>query len=419
MKFIDMFAGIGGFRKGLEANGHLCVFSCEIDDNARKSYSAVNQLEEAFEKDITKLNPHDIPYFDIFCGGFPCQPFSRAGRRNGFNDAEKGNLFFSIIDIVKETRPKVVFLENVKGLLTSGEKELTVTNDGKEVHAEINKGATFRKILECFSSLGYDVQWQILDSSHFVPHKRERVYIIARRRDNTNFTRIFPLQADSAQFNIEQLDGDISQITSDFTGNIAKGTIKKFKIVQDEMYHVNQEVASDLENAPYQFSNVTPWGHSGIMIGNSCITYNLTYKPEMIHALKSVLQKPEEIDEKYILSDEEVEKQRYAKSAKTWTKSGNKMGNMAFPDSIDKPSRTLTANSSGREMMVVEFEYNGQKKYRKLTSLEYWRLQGFSYEDYYKAVNAGVPDSQLKKQAGNAVTVDVIKRIGSRLTLLE
>lgn len=88
---------------------------------------------------------------------------------------------------------------------------------------------------------------------------------------------------------------------------------------------------------------------------------------------------------------------------------------MAFPDSLDKPSRTLTANSSGREMMVIDHENNGKKQFRKLTSLEYWKLQGFSKEDYYKAVNAGVSDTQLKKQAGNAVTVNVIKAIGERL----
>lgn len=415
MRFVDFFAGIGGFRRGLEQCGHNCVYSCEIDNNARKSYSAIHNIDgEIFSTDITKVDISEMPKYDMFCGGFPCQPFSRAGRRNGFNDEDKGNLFFDVINIVKKTNPPIVFLENVKGLLTSGEKDVVENPDGTIRNIEINKGATFRKILEEFHKLDYDVQWQLINSADYIAHKRERVYIIATKREKQTFRRIFPVKSNVRELDINESYHNLQYTLSDFESHIQKNTLKMFKIDTNRMYDLMQEVAI-IKTDCYEFTTVSPWGHWGIMINGNCVTCNIKYKQEKIYSLKDILQDHNTVDEKYILTDDEIEKQRYAKSAKTWTKSGNKMGNMAFPDHLDKPSRTLTANSSGREMMVIGFEQNGVQKFRKLTSLEYWKLQGFSEEDYTRAVEAGVPDTQLKKQAGNAVTVSVIRAIGERL----
>ena len=172
MKFFDLFAGIGGFRVGLEAHGHECIGSCEIDKYARKIY-ARNFGHEPKYKDVRELDPKDLPEFDILCAGFPCQSFSIVGNRKGFED-KRGNLFFEITRLAKEKRPSILLLENVKGLLSH------------------EKGKTFRIILQELDELGYDVEWQLLNSKYFVPQSRERIYIIGHLRGSGS-RKILPL----------------------------------------------------------------------------------------------------------------------------------------------------------------------------------------------------------------------------------
>lgn len=177
MKFLDLFAGIGGFRLGMEQAGHECVGFVEIDKFARDSYKAIHQTEGEFEgHDITKLSDQTIRSIgsvEVICGGFPCQAFSIAGNRRGFDDT-RGTLFFEIARFASILRPKYVFLENVKGLLHH------------------NSGATFEKILRTLEELGYNVEWQVLNSKDFVPQNRERVYIIGHLRGGST-RKIFPL----------------------------------------------------------------------------------------------------------------------------------------------------------------------------------------------------------------------------------
>lgn len=118
MKFFDFFAGIGGFRLGMEMAGHECVGHCEIDKFANMSYMAMHKPKESevYFGDVRTIDPWDMPECDIYCGGFPCQSFSIAGKRRGFEDT-RGTLFFEIMRIAKERHPRYLFLENVKGLL--------------------------------------------------------------------------------------------------------------------------------------------------------------------------------------------------------------------------------------------------------------------------------------------------------------
>lgn len=172
MKFFDLFAGIGGFRVGLESHGHECVGSCEIDKYARKIYGK-NFGHEPEYKDVRDIEAKDLPEFDILCAGFPCQSFSIVGNRMGFED-KRGNLFFEIIRLAKEKRTPVLLLENVKGLLSH------------------EKGETFRIMLQTLDECGYDVSWQLLNSRYFVPQSRERLYIIANLRGSSG-RKILPL----------------------------------------------------------------------------------------------------------------------------------------------------------------------------------------------------------------------------------
>lgn len=172
MKFFDLFAGIGGFRVGLEAHGHECIGSCEIDKYARKIY-AKNFGHEPRFKDVREIETKDLPEFDILCAGFPCQSFSIVGNRKGFED-KRGNLFFEIVRLAKEKRPPILLLENVQGLLSH------------------EKGETFRVIVQTLDELGYDVEWQLLNSRYFVPQSRARLYIIGHLRRSSG-GEILPL----------------------------------------------------------------------------------------------------------------------------------------------------------------------------------------------------------------------------------
>lgn len=188
MKFLDLFAGIGGFRMGLESLGHECVGFCEIDKFARKSYKAIYDTEGEIElHDITQVTNEDWRKFrgtvDIICGGFPCQAFSIAGKREGFLDETRGTLFFEIARAAKEIKPPLLFLENVKGLLSH------------------DQGRTFRTILSTLDELGYDAEWQVLNSKDFgVPQNRERVFIIGHLR-GTSGRPVFPVFGKSGTTN--------------------------------------------------------------------------------------------------------------------------------------------------------------------------------------------------------------------------
>ena len=181
MKFLDLFSGIGGFRLGLEQHGHECVGFCEIDKYARQSYKAIHNTEGELEyHDITTVTDDQWRELkgtvDIIAGGFPCQAFSIAGKRQGFEDETRGTLFFEIMRAAKQIQPPILFLENVKGLLNH------------------DKGRTFRIILQAMDELGYDAEWQVLNSKDFgVPQNRERVFIIGHLR-GAGGREIFPIQ---------------------------------------------------------------------------------------------------------------------------------------------------------------------------------------------------------------------------------
>lgn len=162
IRFFDMFAGIGGFRSGLEAvGGFKCIGHCEIDKKANTAYCAIYDTEgEYFCDDARKIDPKRMPDFDLICAGFPCQSFSVSGKRRGFSDM-RGTLIFEVARIVGEKRPAFLLLENVPGLLS---------HDG---------GRTFETILSTFADLGYTLEWCVHNSKFFgVPQSRKRLYIV-------------------------------------------------------------------------------------------------------------------------------------------------------------------------------------------------------------------------------------------------
>jgi len=176
-KFIDLFAGIGGFHIAFHRAGARCVFASEIDPSARKTYErnfksiSPELFNEGFNEDILKILPGDIPEHDILCAGFPCQPFSQAGYKKGFEEKRQnsGNMFFVLADIIEKRRPKAIFLENVRHLLRH------------------DKGKTFSVIKNTLENdLNYNIYYKIVKASDYgLPQHRPRIYVVGFRKEDT------------------------------------------------------------------------------------------------------------------------------------------------------------------------------------------------------------------------------------------
>lgn len=184
LKFIDLFAGIGGFHVAFHNAGAECVFASEIDSSARKTYKQNlqkispelfkedNKLN-LFNDDIRGIDPKEIPDHDILCAGFPCQPFSQAGHKRGFEEKQddRGNMFFILRDIIKEKKPRCIFLENVRHLLNHDD------------------GRTFQIIMDILTNeLNYEVYYKIVKASDYgLPQHRPRIFIIGFRKEDNHF----------------------------------------------------------------------------------------------------------------------------------------------------------------------------------------------------------------------------------------
>lgn len=352
MKFIDLFAGIGGFRLGMEMAGHKPAGWCEIDKFAQRSYKAMYDTKgEWFADDIRTIEPRDMPEFDCITGGFPCQSFSVAGKRGGFEDT-RGTLFFEIARIIRERQPKPVFLENVKGLLN---------HDG---------GRTFGTILNTFWELGYDVEWQLLNSKDFgVPQNRERVFVIGYPRE-TSRRKIFPITGTN-----EKTISQIGNIVS--TGNWDNPQRGRIYSPEGICPTLNCMQGGGLEPKVALLN--------GTKEGNAyCLDANYSKGETRLEKSKRSMVK--------------VKHGVMIQRGRGYNKGG-----------LHEIVPTLTKNS---------YEHNDYSnddvRIRKLTPKECFRLQGFPDELFEKAreVNS---DNQLYKQAGNAVTVNVIYEIARRL----
>ncbi len=198
-KFIDLFAGLGGFRLALESLGAKCIYSNEWDKFAQEVYK--DNFGDIPEGDITKVDENTIPEHDILCAGFPCQAFSISGKQRGFEDS-RGTLFFDVARIVKVKKPKVVFMENVKNF------------------AAHDNGNTLRVVKQTMEDLGYTFFQKVLNAVDYgIPQKRERIYMVCFRKDlNINeftFPKGFSLQKHVEDFLIKDNSVDLSNLIVD------------------------------------------------------------------------------------------------------------------------------------------------------------------------------------------------------------
>lgn len=445
MKFLDLFAGIGGFRLGMESAGHECIGFCEIDKYARESYKAIHNTEGEIElHDITTVSNESVRGFgsvDIICGGFPCQAFSIAGHRRGFEDT-RGTLFFEICRFASILRPKYLFLENVRGLLN---------HDG---------GATFETIIRTLDGLGYDVEWQVLNSKNFgVPQNRERVFIIGHFRGQRT-RNVFPLGRESQSISSQSvvkignvnpsgngMNGEVYQadglaptlttnkgegqkiaipvLTPDRTNKRQNG--RRFKTDGEPMFTLTAQDRHGVvvENEIKKYGTIQPnYNQSGVVYDTDGIAPTIRayqgggLEPKIIqrghgynkggeHDIAPTLTS-NSYHENNVLKITEATKQGYAEA-----EIGDSV-NLSHPNSKTRRGRVgkQIANTllTGESQGVVGPDF----RIRKLTPRECWRLQGFPDWAFDKAQEVN-SNSQLYKQAGNSVTVNVIAAIAKEL----
>ena len=426
MKFLDLFAGIGGFRFGMESAGHECVGFCEIDKFARASYKAIHNTEGEIElHDITTVSDdtiRGIGHIDVICGGFPCQAFSIAGHRRGFEDT-RGTLFFEIARFASILNPKLLFLENVKGLLNH------------------DKGNTFKTIIGALDELGYDVEWQVLNSKNFgVPQNRERVFIIGHLRGERT-RNVFPIGRESEQSDRQQSKIEIvgntknPNGTSQGTGSVVYdsngliGTLcardyketkqvaipvltpdraekrqngRRFKTDGEPMFTLTAQDRHGVvvENKVKQVGNLIDTESFG---GNPHRgrVYDISGISPCLNCMGGGGLEPK-------IRVKEATKQGYAEA-----EIGDSV-NLSHPNSKTRRGRVgkQIANTllTGESQGVIEPDF----RIRKLTPRECWRLQGFPDWAFDKAQEVN-SNSQLYKQAGNSVTVNVISAIAKEL----
>ena len=414
MKFIDLFAGIGGFRFGMESAGHECVAFCEIDKFARASYKAIHNTEGEIElHDITQVTDEEIRnigHVDAICGGFPCQAFSIAGNRRGFEDT-RGTLFFEIARFASILKPKYLFLENVKGLLNH------------------DKGDTFEVILSALDELGYDVEWQVLNSKDFgVPQNRERVFIIGHLRGQRG-RKIFPIGGENEKSSAERLGINIlgntknngtargtRDIVYDHKGIVGTLTATDYKgpkqvaipVLTPDRANKRQNGRRFKTDGEPMFTLTGQDRHGIVVAGNLAGSHEQNGRIYDVNGISPTLNTMQGGDRQPKIRVREATKQGYAEASV-----GDSV-NLAHPNSKTRRGRVgegiantlVTGDSQG----VVTPNF----RIRKLTPRECWRLQGFPDWAFDKAQEVN-SNSQLYKQAGNSVTVNVIKEIARYL----
>lgn len=378
MKFIDIFAGIGGFRSGLEQAGHKCIGYIEYDKFARQSYRAMYDTRGEFtDYDIRRTKGVKLPEADLWTFGSPCTNISIAGNRTGIG-GEQSRMFFEVIRLLKEraenqkTLPTYLIMENVKNLLSS------------------NQGRDFAEVIYQMDSVGYDAEWCIFDSAEVVPQHRERIYIVGHLRGQRT-KQVFP---------IKRKNSNVTKPRIKIVGNTSRTNHSSASVVSD--YGISKTIdATSYKHKPqvaiHQVGNYLKTSSFG---GNP--QRGRVYSPNGISPALNTMQ------------GGNLQPQIVVKACLTPDRLHKRQNGRRFKENNEQAFTVTVADRNG-----VMLKNGDVVAIRKLTPRECWRLQGFSDEQFDKAKNAGVSNSQLYKQAGNAVTVPVVRAIGEKLTELE
>lgn len=398
-----MFAGIGGFRAGLDrAGGFQCVGHCEIDKYADASYRAIHDIreEELYYPDARKIDPNDLPGFDLLCGGFPCQAFSNAGRRKGFEDA-RGTLFFEIARLAQARRPAYLLLENVPGLLTH------------------DQGRTFSAILATLNDLGYRVEWMVLNSADFrVPQVRKRVFIVGYL-DPRCAGKIFPVFGTGGKALIQVLGGSQGSRVYDADGIACTQTAGAGGVGgKTGLYLVGfnrkDGIVGKRDTAiPLNASDFR--GINRNQTQNAVLIDLCSGHPKQTDTARCLTARYGQTT----LSNHRAERSGVL-LIKEATKKGYKEANpgdsvdLGFSGSNTRRGRVGQDIAHTLETSCIQGIVECGGRIRRLMPRECLRLQGFD-EWQIDRILAIQSDAQAYKQAGNSVTANVIEAIGRRI----
>ena len=408
VRVIELFAGVGGFRVGLDradADFFKTIWANQWEPATKVQHAAM-VYEKNFGRgsvindDINQVKTEDIPDHDMLVGGFPCQDYSVATtlKRSGGIEGKKGVLWWSIYRILKEkgeNRPAVVFLENVDRLLLSPAKQ---------------RGRDFAIILECLNELGYVVEWRIINAAEYsMPQRRRRTYIVGYRKDGAiapGFTTpedwIYSSGIFAKAFPVAVEDNLPALHKTKLSGK------KKDRLV---------DITEDFNKS----NTDHPFENSGVMIDG--VAYSTTTNPvcdDMPITIRDIMVTPEEVPEEFYVPESQVERWKYFKGTKRelrTRKDGGQYfyteGGMAFPDPIDKPSRTIITSEGGKSPDRCRHVIQDQTgRLRRLVPVELERLNMFP-SDHTKL--QGVDNGKRAFLMGNALVCGIITRVGKEL----
>lgn len=399
---VELFAGVGGFRCGLnhvelkndkvvEKGNWKCLWANQWEP-ATKSQEAYDCYVKRFGSDnvsnvdIFEVDKHEIPDHTLLVGGFPCQDYSVAQTLSNSKGIEgkKGVLWWAIEQTLAIKQPPFVLLENVDRLLLSPAKQ---------------RGRDFGMILRSFYENGYDVQWRVINAGEYgLPQKRRRTYIFAYHKSTNYYKKMQKISERDICFEKGIFAKQFP--IKDGYEKIVKNDISEYK----DLLEVSDKFKSEFYN-------------TGVMINGGIYSVKTIPDYNLVYPLRNIREE-EKVDDKYFLTDAQIEKFDYLKGAKRIPRlkpNGEPYtyseGAMPFPDNLDAPARTMLTSESGVSRTTHVIEDFKTKKLRLLTPKECERINGFP-DDW---TNTGMSDKKRYFMMGNALVVGVIERIGKEI----
>lgn len=399
LKVVELFAGVGGFRLGLEKHNYKVIWSNQWEpatkvQHASMVYEARFGSKNHSNQDIATVPTSEIPDSDVLCGGFPCQDYSVATTLSNSKGlkGKKGVLWWSIHRILeeKENKPKYLFLENVDRLLKSPASQ---------------RGRDFAVMLQSLNQLGYAVEWRVINAAEYgMPQRRRRVFIIGYHK--------------SAEIYNELAKNDkLNWITKD--GTIATS----FPVLENNtLFPHSFEIKGGLIEVTNSFNmkgGDSPFNNTGVMFNGIVTTLKTQPKYNGNHIVLGEVLQNGEVKPEFYIAKEDKEKWKYLKGSKSFervSKNGHKYkyseGGMTYPDALDKPSRTIVTGEGGKSPSRFKHVVKTEKGLRRLTPVELERLNMFP-DNHTKL--EGISDTKRAFFMGNALVVGVIEKIGKEL----
>lgn len=406
----ELFAGVGGFRLGLEKTGEdwdtVWFSQWEPSRKAQWAHDCYvkhwGDIDEYTGIDIANVNKFNIPDHTLLVGGFPCQNYSVAASKSSKGiEGEKGVLWWQIRDTLIAKRPPFVLLENVDRLLKSPASQ---------------RGRDFGIMLTCFSQLGYRVEWRIINAAEYgAAQRRRRIFIFAYRKD----TKYALSKGENYPIDIIKTEGffaktfpveSLGKLNSEKVSVCDVSNIDRNVLFAEGYPDSNVELIDVSNNFKFAFEN------TGLMIDGTVFTCTTSPIIKESKKMKEIIES--DVDEKYYISDEKMEKWEYLKGSKRInriSKNGHEYvfseGAIEFPDSLDKPSRTMLTSEGSLNRSTHVIEDPMTKKLRLITPVEAERLQGF--DDGW--TDTGMPENFRYFCMGNALVVSMVTEMGITL----